>query len=97
MPTRPTSGYDNDEIPDSMPLQNRGAIPVLVRLVDAELGEHFRPAEARRWTETHVMIASTAPIRTPAGVRTSWPGCGPRTCTGCCDPRTSTSRRPGRP
>jgi hypothetical protein len=32
---------------------NQGAIPVLVRLVD---GEHFRPAEARRWTETHVMV-----------------------------------------
>jgi hypothetical protein len=48
MPTRPTSGYDNEEIPDSMPLQNQGAIPVLVRLVDGELGQHFRPAEARR-------------------------------------------------
>jgi hypothetical protein len=56
MPTRPTSGYDNEEIPDSLPLQNRGAIPVLVRLVDGELGEHYRPAEARRWTETHVMV-----------------------------------------
>jgi hypothetical protein len=56
MPARPTSGYDNEEIPDGMPLQNRGAIPVLVRLVDAALGEHFRPAEARRWTETHVMV-----------------------------------------
>jgi hypothetical protein len=33
----------------------RGAIPVLVRLVDGELGEHYRPAEARRLTETHVM------------------------------------------
>jgi hypothetical protein len=41
MPTRPTRGYDNEEIPDSMPLQNQGAIPVLVRLVDGELGEHF--------------------------------------------------------
>jgi hypothetical protein len=28
----------------------------VVRLVDAELGEHFRPAEARRWAETHVMV-----------------------------------------
>jgi hypothetical protein len=56
VPTRPTSGYDNEEIPDSMPLQNQGAIPVLVRLVDGELGEHYRPAEARRWTETHVMV-----------------------------------------
>jgi hypothetical protein len=56
MPTRPTSGYDNEEIPDSMPLQNQGAIPVLVRLVDGEHGEHYRPAEARRWTETHVMV-----------------------------------------
>jgi hypothetical protein len=28
MPTSPTSGYDNEEIPDSMPLQNQGAIPV---------------------------------------------------------------------
>jgi hypothetical protein len=56
MPTRPTSGYDNEEIPDSMPLQNQGAIPVLVRMVDGELGEHYRPAEARRWTETHVMV-----------------------------------------
>jgi hypothetical protein len=59
MPTRPTSGYDNEEIPDSMPLQNQGAIPVLVRLVDGELGEHFRPAEARRWTETHVMCSAS--------------------------------------
>jgi hypothetical protein len=56
MPTRPTSGYDNEEIPDSMPLQNQGAIPVLVRLVDAERGQHYRPAEARRWTKTHVMV-----------------------------------------
>jgi hypothetical protein len=56
MGRRPTTGYANEEIPDSMPLQNRGAIPVLVRLVDGELGEHFRPAEARRWTETHVMV-----------------------------------------
>ena len=41
MPTRPTSGYDNEEIPDSMPLQNQGAIPVLVRLVVAgpEVGD----------------------------------------------------------
>ena len=57
MPTRPTSGYDNEEIPDSMPLQNQGAIAVLVRLVDGELGEHYRAAEARRWTDTHVMVA----------------------------------------
>jgi hypothetical protein len=56
MPTRPTSGYDNEEIPDSMLLQNQGAIPVLVRLVDDDHGEHYRPAEARRWTETHVMV-----------------------------------------
>jgi hypothetical protein len=56
MPTRPTSGYDNEEMPDSVPLQNQGAIPVLARLVDAEQGEHYRPAEARRWTETHVMV-----------------------------------------
>jgi hypothetical protein len=35
MPTRPISGYDNEEIPDSMPLQNQDAIPVIVRLVDS--------------------------------------------------------------
>ena len=52
---RPTTGYENEEIPDHMPA-NQGAIPVLVRLVDGELGEHYRPAEARRWTETHVMV-----------------------------------------
>jgi hypothetical protein len=56
MPSKPTSGYDNEEMPDSVPPQNQGAIPVIVRLVDAELGEHYRPAEARRWTETHVMV-----------------------------------------
>ena len=56
MGRRPTTGYANEEIPDSMPPANQGAIPVLVRLVDGELGEHFRPAEARRWTETHVMV-----------------------------------------
>jgi hypothetical protein len=39
-----------------MPPANQGAIPIVVRLVDVELGEHFRPAEARRWTETHVMV-----------------------------------------
>jgi hypothetical protein len=28
-----------------------------VRLVDDELGEHYRPAEARRWNRrTHVMV-----------------------------------------
>ena len=36
--------------------------------------------------------ASAAPIRTPAGVRTSWRGFGPRTCTGCCVPTTSGGR-----
>ena len=38
----------NEESPDSMPLQNQGAVPVIVRLVDGELGEHYRPVEARR-------------------------------------------------
>ena len=56
MGRRPTTGYANEEIPDHMPLQNQGAIPVLVSLVDDALGVHFRPAEARRWTETHVMV-----------------------------------------
>ena len=56
MPTKPTSGYDNEEMPDSIPLNNQGGIPVIVRLVDAENGEHYRPAEARRWTDTHVMV-----------------------------------------
>jgi hypothetical protein len=28
----------------------------LLRLVDGEHGEYFRSAEARRWTETHVMV-----------------------------------------
>ena len=56
MGRRPTTGYSNEEIPDHLPPANQGAIPVMVRLVDGELGEHFRPAEARRWTETHVMV-----------------------------------------
>jgi len=56
MPRRPTAGYANEEMPDSMPPQNQGAIPVIVRLVDDEHGVHYRPAEARRWTETHVMV-----------------------------------------
>jgi hypothetical protein len=56
MPTKPTSGYDNEEIPDHMPPANQGAIPVLVRLADDEHGEHYRQAEARRWTGTHVMV-----------------------------------------
>jgi hypothetical protein len=50
------TGCANEEIPDSMPPANQGAIPVLVRLVVGEHGEHYRPAEARRWTETHVMV-----------------------------------------
>jgi hypothetical protein len=56
MGRRPTTGYANEEMPDHMPPANQGAIPVLVRLVDDELGEHYRPAEARRWTTTHVMV-----------------------------------------
>ena len=47
MGRRPTTGYATEEIPDSMPLQNQGAIPVIARLVDSEHGEHFRPAEVR--------------------------------------------------
>jgi hypothetical protein len=39
-----------------LPLKNQGGIAVIVRIVDAELGEHYRLAEARRWTETHVMV-----------------------------------------
>jgi hypothetical protein len=57
MPTEPTSGYANEEIPDHMPPANQGAIPVVVRLIDDEHGEHYRPAEARRWTKTHVLVA----------------------------------------
>jgi hypothetical protein len=52
-----TTGYTNEEIPDRIPPQNQGAIPVIVRLVDDEHGEHYRAAEARRWTDTHVMVA----------------------------------------
>ena len=43
MPTGPASGYDNEEILDSMPPQNQGAILVLLRLVDAELGDTTGP------------------------------------------------------
>ena len=57
MGRRPTTGYANEEIPDHLPPANQGAIPVVVRLVDDELGEHYRPAEARRWNRTHVMVA----------------------------------------
>jgi len=57
VPSKPTSGYDNEEMPDSVPLQNQGAVPVIVRLVDDVHGEHYRPAEARRWNRTHVMVA----------------------------------------
>ena len=56
MPTRPTTGYQNEEIPDSIPRQNQGSYPVVVRLVDDEYGVHYRAAEARRWTKTHVMV-----------------------------------------
>jgi hypothetical protein len=57
MGRRPTTGYANEEIPDHLPPANQGAIPVVVRLVDDEHGEHYRPAEARRWNRTHVMVA----------------------------------------
>jgi hypothetical protein len=56
MGRRPTTGYANEEMPDHMPPANQGAVPVVVRLVDDELGEHYRPAEARRWNRTHVMV-----------------------------------------
>ena len=42
---RRTTGYANEEIPDSMPPANQGAIPVLVRLVD---GKARRAFPARR-------------------------------------------------
>ena len=57
MARRPKTGYANEEIPDHVPPANQGAIPVVVRLVDDENGEHYRPAEARRWNRTHVMVA----------------------------------------
>jgi hypothetical protein len=39
MGRRPTTGYENEEIPDHMPPANQGApSPVVVRLVDGELG-----------------------------------------------------------
>lgn len=56
MPRRPAPGYANEEMPDSFPSQNLGHIPVVVRLVNDEHGEHYRAAEARRWTRTHVMV-----------------------------------------
>jgi hypothetical protein len=56
MARRPTRGYANEEMPDAFPGQNLGHIPVVVRLVNDELGEHYRAAEARRWTKTHVMV-----------------------------------------
>lgn len=49
--------FDNEEMPDSIPRQNQGEISVIVRLVDEEHGSHYRAAEARRWTKTHVMVA----------------------------------------
>ncbi len=49
--------YANEDMPASIPRKNQGDIPVVVRLVDEEHGEHFRPAEARRWTRTHVLVA----------------------------------------
>lgn len=59
MPHRPEhpSAYLNEEMPDSFPQRNLGEIPVIVRLINTELGEHYRPAEACRWTSTHVMVA----------------------------------------
>ncbi|PSL08162.1 hypothetical protein CLV30_101129 [Haloactinopolyspora alba] len=48
--------YHNEEMPDRIPKQNQGRIPVIARLVDDENGVHYRPAEARRWTSTHVMV-----------------------------------------
>jgi len=57
MGRRPTTGYANEEITDHLPPSNQGAIPVVVRLVDEQNGVHYRPAEARRWNRTHVMVA----------------------------------------
>jgi hypothetical protein len=50
-------GLREQEIPDHLPPSNQGAIPVVVRLVDEQNGVHYRPAEARRWNRTHVMVA----------------------------------------
>jgi hypothetical protein len=47
MPTRPTKGYQNEEIPDSIPRQNQGSYPVVVRLVDDEHGVHPAPGRVR--------------------------------------------------
>lgn len=57
MLTGPGRYHNETGPPTPMPRHNQGAIAVIVRVVDDEHGEHYRPAEARRWTETHVMVA----------------------------------------
>jgi hypothetical protein len=40
----------------------------------SELGEHYRPAAARRWTETHVMVGiyGTDPVTGRRKDRLAW-------------------------
>ncbi|SDT35825.1 hypothetical protein [Jiangella sp. DSM 45060] len=61
--------YANEEHPpQGIPARNQDAIPCFVRLVDAEIGELFKAATARRWTTTHVMVSFEVPGTSP-----SWP------------------------
>lgn len=45
----------NQDRPEDVPLRPMGSIPVIARLVLAEV-EEWRPATAIRWTPTHVMV-----------------------------------------
>lgn len=47
-------------------MRNQGEIPVIVRVVRIDGSEAWKPAEARRWTSTHVMVAF------PRAGATSW-------------------------
>lgn len=58
--------YKNEEKPDGIPMRNQGEIPVIVRVVRTDGSEAWKPAEARRWTSTHVMVAF------PRAGATSW-------------------------
>ena len=49
--------YDNEDIPEEIPPRDNCHMLVMIRVVDDELGVHYLPAVARKWTPTHVMVS----------------------------------------
>lgn len=66
---RPTNAQDR---PPGAPLRPMGAVPIIARLVGADGHEWWIPAEANRWTSTHVLVIWKPRGRDPRQYRMCW-------------------------